>query len=136
MSFLPALVLGILIGWLVEWVIDWVYWRKKYDRLLLEKQALEIKAQEAATAASEPLPARAAAPADVVPTINLRDDLKIIRGIGPEIERRLNQAGIMTFAELGALSSEDLETILGPMITRLSNEDSLLDQARELAVKK
>ena len=40
------------------------------------------------------------------------DDLKLIEGIGPQIERLLNNAGIQTFRQLSETSSEHLETIL------------------------
>lgn len=36
------------------------------------------------------------------------DDLKLINGIGPSIEERLNDAGIVTFAQLAALSPADI----------------------------
>lgn len=61
------------------------------------------------------------------------DDLQRIRGIGPEIEHRLNQAGILTFAQLAQLTPADLENILGMTIKRLADEQDLIDQARKLA---
>lgn len=70
---------------------------------------------------------------DAIPVVP--DDLKVIKGIGPEIERRLHAAGITSFALLAELTPADLERILGDVIKRLSNEESLLDQARELAGK-
>jgi predicted flap endonuclease-1-like 5' DNA nuclease len=64
------------------------------------------------------------------------DDLQLIRGIGPEIEHRLNQAGITTFAQLAQLTPADLENILGVAIKRLANEQDLIDQARQYASQK
>jgi large subunit ribosomal protein L21 len=69
-----------------------------------------------------PAPARAA-----------RDDLQVITGIGPVIERKLNEAGIYSFEQLGRLDAEDLRRILGKTIQRLADEEALLRQARELA---
>ncbi len=63
------------------------------------------------------------------------DDLKVIKGIGPEIERMLHKAGILSFAQLADLSPADLENILGSVVKRLANEQDLLDQARKLANK-
>ncbi len=40
------------------------------------------------------------------------DDLKLIEGIGPKIEKLLNAAGINTFARLSETPVETLETIL------------------------
>jgi predicted flap endonuclease-1-like 5' DNA nuclease len=62
-----------------------------------------------------------------------RDDLKIIKGIGPAIERKLNNAGIYTFAALAALSRTDLENILGSQVKRLQDENNLIAQAKRLS---
>ena len=64
------------------------------------------------------------------------DDLKIVKGIGPVIERKLNDAGIHTFEQLGNLTVADLRRILGNVIERLSDEEALLQQARDLARRK
>lgn len=61
------------------------------------------------------------------------DDLVEIVGIGPVIASMLNEAGIFTFAELGALSQEDLREIVGERIQRLANEEQILTQARQFA---
>ena len=52
------------------------------------------------------------------------------------IERKLNDAGIDTFEQLGNLTAADLRRILGNAIERLSDEDALLQQARDLARRK
>lgn len=124
MSVPAAIVLGILIGWLIEWVIDWIYWRRKQPVQVEFSQYEELKREH------ETLKSRFAS-ISAAP-----DDLKVIKGIGPEIERLLNQAGISTFAQLGELTPAGLESILGAVIKRLSNEQSILDQARELAKRK
>ena len=64
------------------------------------------------------------------------DDLKVIKGIGPVIELKLNDAGIHTFEQLGNLTASGLRRILGDAIERLSDEESLLRQARDLARRK
>jgi predicted flap endonuclease-1-like 5' DNA nuclease len=70
-------------------------------------------------------------PVNVVP-----DDLKVIKGVGPVIERKLNDAGVYTFEQLGNLTASGLRRILGNTIERLSDEESLLRQARDLARQK
>jgi hypothetical protein len=40
------------------------------------------------------------------------DDLKLIHGIGPNLERRLHGAGIVTFQRLADLSVDELETMV------------------------
>jgi len=42
----------------------------------------------------------------------LIDDLKVIEGIGPQVEKALNAAGITRFAQLITLTSEDLVRIV------------------------
>ena len=117
--------LGLLIGWLIEWLIDYFYWRRRYapspepavGRSVSESRIAPVAAPES--------------PAKIVP-----DDLKVINGIGAVIERKLNDAGIYTFEQLGNLTSADLRRILGSAIERLANEVSLLQQARDLARRK
>ena len=121
MTPLFTFVLGLLIGWLIEWLIDYFYWRRRY-----------------------PGPGASAAPTTGVEreTFSGRvhrvvpDDLKVIKGIGPVIERKLNDAGIHTFEQLGGLTASQLRRILGNSIERLSDEESLLLQARDLARRK
>ena len=40
------------------------------------------------------------------------DDLKIVEGIGPAIEKLLNEAGIQTFAQLSSTSADSIREIL------------------------
>ena len=127
MNSVFTFVLGLLIGWLIEWIIDWFYWRRRYA--------------EKDTAPSEPPMRAAAVPPRAVeqpsPTVKpTRDNLQVIKGIGPVIERKLNEAGITTFEQLGNLTPGDLRRILGNVIERLSDEESLLQQARDLARRK
>lgn len=118
MNPLFMFVLGLLIGWLIEWVIDYVYWRRRYG----EKEAQRVPA----TVVTEN-------PASVRTVPPTPDDLKVIKGIGTVIERKLNDAGISTFEQLGNLTPAQLRRILGNSIERLANEESLLQQARDLA---
>jgi large subunit ribosomal protein L21 len=71
-----------------------------------------------------------AAPA---PTTLEKDNLKLIKGIGPAIEKKLNNAGIQTFAALAQLNRQDLENILGSQINRLQDENDLIKQAKKLS---
>ena len=120
-------ILGLLIGWLIEWIIDWFYWRRRYA----ENDTGSSRAPAQAVA-SEPLKVEEARPA----AKPARDNLQVIKGIGPVIERKLNEAGITTFEQLGNLTPADLRRILGNVIERLSDEEALLQQARDLAGRK
>jgi predicted flap endonuclease-1-like 5' DNA nuclease len=60
------------------------------------------------------------------------DDLTIIRGIGPSSDLRLKAAGVRTFAQLAALTPEQIAAIIGMPVERVI-EDDLVGQARRLA---
>lgn len=64
------------------------------------------------------------------------DDLIIINGIGPVIARKLNQAGIYTFDQLAELTPLRLRELVGDVISRLANEEDIIEQARVLAARK
>ena len=117
-------ILGLLVGWLIEWLIDWFYWRRRYAELEAKHSELQVRA-----AAVPPVPVETPA----APRKTERDNLQVIKGIGPVIERKLNEAGILTFEQLGNLTPADLRRILGNSIERLADEESLLQQARDLA---
>lgn len=66
------------------------------------------------------------------------DNLKLINGIGPGVEKRMNGVGIFTFAQLAALSPADLAAALADLIG-LSSEHIIkqdwIGQARKLAAE-
>jgi predicted flap endonuclease-1-like 5' DNA nuclease len=145
MSTTFAFILGLLIGWLLEWLIDYFFWRRRrvekktvlYEerRPVASEPAARVRhADVEATRSSVSAPSEAVMPAEPAREIR-HDDLKVIKGIGPVIERKLNEAGIFSFGQLGELKPADLRRILGDVIERLSDEESLLEQARDLARK-
>ncbi|HSL42475.1 MAG TPA: hypothetical protein VK897_03520 [Anaerolineales bacterium] len=120
-----AFVFGLLVAWLFDWLIDYVYWRRRYT----EKEEPYARQTTAALASESDGESR--------PTVQTgHDDLKIIKGIGTVIERKLNDAGIFTFEQLGNLTPADLRRILGDAIESLADEESLLQQARDFARQK
>ena len=123
MNTAAAIVLGLLIGWLIEWVIDWFYWRR--PRSVPAQKPAEFSAFTSSqkTVRSKTPPAKP-------------DDLVAIKGIGPVISRRLNQAGIYTYEQLADLTLDEFEEALGDLLQRFINERAILRQARELADKK
>lgn len=54
---------------------------------------------------------QAEARVDEVPAETGADDLTTISGIGPTFARRLNEAGVTTYAHLASLSPDDVVTI-------------------------
>ena len=103
-EFWIGLVVGLIIGWLIEWLIDWCCWRKKYQIITDQLEAL-------------------------------KDDLKVIKGVGKIIEKRLNDAGIFTFKRLSELAQPEIEKIIGKA-QNLSDEKDIIKQAKKMAKKK
>ena len=87
----------------------------------------------AATGASDdPEPAVESVNDRVVNT--LRDDLKMIKGVGPAIEKTLNEMGIFRFQQIANMSEYDIDRIaqrLKGFHSRIYRED-WIGQAREL----
>jgi predicted flap endonuclease-1-like 5' DNA nuclease len=137
MKAFKVFVFGLLYGWFIKVAFDRIYRDNdmedirnenaslnEYIRTLqsqLQPKSLESKSVK--RVASQPVP---------VQTANTKDDLKMIRGIGPAIEKKLNNAGILTFEALAGLSAEELEHILGNA-KRLAQEGDLISQAKKLA---
>ena len=64
-----------------------------------------------------------------------RDDLKVIKGVGPAIEKTLNELGIFSYAQVAAMSRYDIERIanrLKGFQSRIERED-WVGQARLLS---
>jgi predicted flap endonuclease-1-like 5' DNA nuclease len=126
MTKLFIFILGVLVGWLIEWLIDFFYWRRRHAETEASDRHEALITRATAIVPQEPKVVEKAAP----------DNLQIIKGIGPVIERKLNDAGIHTFEQLGKLTTADLRNLLGDVIQRLADEESLLQQARDLARRK
>lgn len=63
----------------------------------------------------------------------MKDVLQAVDGIGPVISKKLYDAGINTFEELGALKPDDLEGIVGESIKNLADEAELIAEAKKFA---
>ena len=61
------------------------------------------------------------------------DDLTRIRGIGEVFEQRLYAAGVLTYAQLAALSPQELASILVPQVRQESELADIIAQATALA---
>lgn len=61
------------------------------------------------------------------------DDLTTIKGIGPKMQERLNQAGIYTFAQLAGSTAEGLRQAVGEEVSRIAKVEEWIEQAQELA---
>jgi len=140
MNMLTVFVLGLLIGWIAEWIMDWLYWRNRMRALAEQnaKLAQENAGQKERIAVLEPKANRKSQLAKTRPFgKGGKDNLKAIRGVGPVIEKRLNQAGIYTFDEMAQLTTDELNDILGELIRKFfPGEEKMIAQAKEFAQQK
>ena len=69
---------------------------------------------------------------------NSRDNLKLIKGVGPAIEKTLNELGIFRFSQIAEMSEYDIDRVanrLKGFRSRIHRED-WMGQARELLLEK
>ena len=137
MRAFKVFIFGLLYGWFFKIAFDRIYRENEIEDIQNENaslrdtiRSLEIQLQSKSLESKSVQRERTSAPAQ---RTSKKDDLKVIKGIGPAIEKKLNNAGIHTFSALSQLSAQDLENILGSQVKRLQNENDLIAQARELA---
>lgn len=154
MRAFKVFIFGLLYGWFIKIAFDRIYRENELEdmrneneslrdyvrslEMRLQPKSLETKSmQSMQQTPPEARPVETPAKRTEAPAqTSEKDDLKVIKGIGPAIERKLNNAGIHTFAALSQLSAADLENILGSQVKRLQDENDLLKQAKKLANKK
>ena len=64
------------------------------------------------------------------PKSKMKDDLKVIKGIGPKIEILLNENGISSFEDLSLAKIDDLTAILYKNNIRLANPEFWPEEAK------
>jgi len=147
MRAFKVFIFGMLYGWFFKIAFDRIYHQNEMEDLRNENRSLRdyietlelqrrptsLETKAAPLSAPQAIPVQAPAPAEAAAR---RDNLKTIKGIGPAIERKLNDAGIQTYAALARLTKKDLENILGSQVKRLQDENDLLAQAKKLARQK
>jgi len=88
-------------------------------------------ASRVATGAAKAKPAAKAGVSD-----GAKDDLKQLSGVGPALEKKLNEAGITSFAQIASWTDADVEEF-GEKLSfkgRIERE-GWIDQAKDLASK-
>ena len=156
MRAFKVFVFGLLYGWFIKIAFDRIYRDNEIDDIRnenaslrdyirsletqLQPQSLEARSAQRERSAPQAVPVQAPAErqAETAPaaTASGKADLKVIKGIGPAIERKLNSAGVYTFAALARLTKKELESMLGSQIKRLQDENDLIAQAKKLAKKR
>lgn len=142
MKAFKVFIFGLLYGWIIKFAFDRIYRGNEMEDLRNENaslmeyiRTLESKLQaKSGESKSVAQPASPPQPVQAEPgqTKSENDNLKVIKGIGPAIEKKLNNAGIHTFEALAGLTNEELENILGTT-RRLVQEGNLISQAKKLA---
>src|SRR5687768_11503968 len=141
MKAFKVFVFGLLYGWFLKFAMDRIYGKNTIQMLSEENTSLQdyIRSLETQLHSKTPESQSAARPATPPiqqsrpnKTNTRKDDLKLINGIGPALEKRLNDTGIYTFADLVQLTPEELEArLVNPR--RVATAD-LIEQARELQI--
>jgi predicted flap endonuclease-1-like 5' DNA nuclease len=145
MRAFKVFIFGLLYGWFIKLAFDRIYRENEMEDLRNENNSLreyigslEMRLQPKSLESKSIQRERSAAPVQPEPVAapapgSEKDNLRAIKGIGPAIEKKLNNAGIQTYAALAALSTQELEDILGSQVKRLQNENDLIAQAKKLA---
>jgi hypothetical protein len=61
------------------------------------------------------------------------DDFNLIKGIGPAVERKLHEAGIVTFAQLAALSADQIAALIDRLSAKRIIHENWIGRAKQLA---
>ena len=142
MKAIGAFLLGLITGWLVKTMIADADLHHRIQAFVDENSFLKdrIRSLEVQTKPksleTKSVPRPATQPVEQpgrIQTGTRKDDLKVIKGIGPAIEKKLNNAGIHTFDALARLTVAELENILGNTKRLVQNEADLIAQAKKLA---
>lgn len=132
MIFWLGLFAGLIIGWVIEWVIDWRFWRSEEQTGVDEESRLR---RELETARLEINRLQTQLTTNAPSELSSADQLQDINGIGQIFAKRLNEAGIYTFAQVSELSPERLQEIMQPQEWQTLDFAAWIAQARTLAQK-
>lgn len=138
MKALKVFLLGLMYGWVVKFIIDRIY--RDYEIVDIRNEnaalkqyihSLEKQVQQKPLEPQSPGPGIALL--NPAQTVAGKDDLKLIKGIGPAAEKKLNEAGINTFDALAQLTAGELQNILGGSRRVGQSAGDVISQAKELA---
>lgn len=128
MDYLIPVILALLVGIL----IGWFFTRGRAREAANNQQTLQMKLQSA-EAEIKRLQLKVDQSGDKVQVMYKKaDQLEDINGIGPAFARRLNEAGIHTFADLAAQSPERITEIISPKNWQAIDPEGWIAQAGQL----
>ena len=98
-----------------------------------QEDASKKEAAKKEPAKKDDAPAKAGGPR-FTPPKGEKDDLKKISGVGPKLEEKLNDLGIATYAQIAALTKDDIEFVDAELKFKGRIErDDWVKQAKDLA---
>ena len=105
-----------------------------------KKAAPKVAAKKAAPKAAKKAEPKKAAPKKAAPKAaaksGAKDDLKHLSGVGPALEKKLNENGVTTFAQVAGWKKADIADMDGKLSFKGRIErEGWVDQAKELAKK-
>ncbi|WP_460471862.1 hypothetical protein [Emticicia fontis] len=130
--FIPLLLLALLLWWVLNKKIKnlEIYNAELQDRIKFLESELDACRKTRVSVAIEPTPVPSAtgivSGLGIVPTPTIppvKDDLKIVEGIGPKIEELFNKAGIYTFSQLADTPAARMKEILDKAGSRFQIHD-------------
>jgi predicted flap endonuclease-1-like 5' DNA nuclease len=133
-----ALVIGLIIGWSLNWVIQPLLGRSAGANLsglneTLADLQVRLAALESAASGDGPRILTVTEESNVAHVyVKEQDPLEKIDGLSPASARRLNDAGIYTFAELAALSPGRIRDVVGATDGETASPETWIQQARDL----
>jgi predicted flap endonuclease-1-like 5' DNA nuclease len=141
MKVLRVFFLGLAFGWFMKYILDEIFVKDNLrmitnENMLLRERIKMLEARSVQRAQATPSPVQRAEPIPApvrqpAKSTSRKDDLKLIRGIGPQLEKKLNTAGVYTFEQMSRLTTADLQAILGISKRGIQNADNLITQARK-----
>ena len=149
MRVVKVFFLGFLYGWFMKLILDEIYTKDHLrmitneNTLLKERIKLFEQPRLLESKSIQITPPQPVQPVEPVPTPRPvrriapeKDDLKQIKGVGPQMEKKLNGAGVNTFEQMSRLTTTDLQNILGISKRVVQSADNLITQAKMLAQQK
>lgn len=139
MKAFKVFIFGLLYGWFLKFAFDRIYRGNEMEDIRNENASLreyirflesKLQPESLETKSVRRTVSQSGSASDQ--TATEKDDLKQIKGIGTATEKKLNEAGIHTFADLAGLTAQELRNLLGNSKLVAQNADRLIRQAQEL----